>query len=49
LEENEIKISMYGKGCTTDNAWIERFWKTMKYKYIYLNPCDTGLELFGGV
>lgn len=49
LEENEIKISMDGKGRATDNAWIERFWKTMKYEYIYLNPCDTGLELFGGV
>ena len=40
---------MDGKGRATDNAWIERFWKTINYEYVYLNPCDTGLELFGGV
>jgi putative transposase len=49
LEDNGIQISMDGKGRATDNAWIERFWKTIKYNYIYLNPCDTGLELFEGV
>ncbi|MFO7755220.1 MAG: hypothetical protein R6V34_04460 [Bacteroidales bacterium] len=31
-----------------DNIWIERFWKTIKYNYIYINPCDNGLELFEG-
>jgi putative transposase len=40
---------MDGKGRATDNAWIERFWKSLKYNYIYLNPCDTGLELYEGV
>lgn len=49
LEQEEIRISMDGKGRATDNAWIERFWKTLKYDYIYLNPCDDGLELFEGV
>lgn len=49
LEDNEIKISMDGKGRATDNTWIERFWKNLKYNYVYLNPCDTGLELFEGV
>lgn len=49
LEKEEIRISMDGKGRATDNAWIERFWKTLKYDYIYLNPCDDGLELFEGV
>ncbi len=37
------------KGRATDNIWIERFWKTIKYNHIYLNPCDTGLELYEGV
>jgi putative transposase len=32
-----------------DNIEIERFWKSIKYNYIYLNPCDTGLELHEGV
>ncbi len=49
LEENQIKVSMDGKGRATDNTWIERFWKSLKYNHIYLNPCDTGLELFKGV
>lgn len=49
LEDKGIRISMDGKGRATDNTWIERFWKTIKYNHIYLNPCDTGLELFGGV
>ncbi len=49
LEKNNIQISMDGKGRATDNAWIERFWKSIKYDYIYLNPCDDGLELFEGV
>ena len=49
LARNEIAISMDGKGRATDNTWIERFWKSIKYDYIYLNPCDDGLELFEGV
>jgi putative transposase len=49
LEDNDIKISMDGKGRATDNTWIERFWKTLKYNHIYLNPADTGLELLDGV
>lgn len=49
LEEQEIKISMDGKRRAIDNIWIERFWKSIKYNYIYLNPCDNGLELFEGV
>lgn len=49
LEGKGIKISMDGKGRATDNIWIERFWKKIKYNQIYLNPSDTGLELFEGV
>jgi putative transposase len=49
LEKEGIRISMDGKGRATDNVWIERFWKSLKYDYIYLNPCDNGLELFEGV
>ena len=49
LEGKGIKISMDGKGRATDNIWIERFWKTIKYNHIHLNPYDTGLELFEGV
>ena len=49
LEELGIKISMDGKGRALDNIWIERFWKSIMYNYIYLNPTDDGLELYEGV
>lgn len=49
LESESIQISMDGKGRATDNTWIERFWKSIKYDYIYLNPCDNGFELFEGI
>jgi len=29
-----------------DNIYIERFWRTLKYQYIYLNPACGGLELY---
>lgn len=46
LEKKDIKISMDGKGRATDNAWIERFWRTIKKNYLYLNPAETGTELY---
>jgi putative transposase len=49
LEQKGIQISMDGKGRATDNIWIERFWKSIKYDYIYLNPAEDGLELYQGV
>lgn len=49
LEKQKIKISMDGKGRALDNVWIERFWKSIKYDYVYLNPCDDGFELALGL
>jgi putative transposase len=49
LDKQGILISMDGKGRATDNIWIERFWKSIKYDYIYLNPCDNGTDLLEGV
>lgn len=49
LKEHRIKISMDGKGRATDNAIIERFFRTLKQKHIYLNPAKDGLELYSGV
>jgi putative transposase len=49
LPKKGIAISMDGKGRATDNAWIERFWKTLKTEYIYLNPSEDGFELLKGV
>jgi putative transposase len=49
VEAEGIRVSMDGKGRALDNVWIERFWKSLKYDYIYLNPADDGLELYEGV
>ena len=45
LLKKEIKISMDGKGRAIDNIAIERFWKSLKYELIYLNPADSVSEL----
>ncbi len=49
LEKNEIKISMDGKGRAIDNIFIERFWRSLKVDYVYLNPANDGLELYAGL
>jgi putative transposase len=49
LQSNDIKISMDGKGRATDNAFIERWFRTIKQKHIYLHPANNGLELYQGV
>jgi len=46
LENNETRLSMDGKGRATDNAFIERFWRSIKYEKLYLNPSNDGLDLF---
>lgn len=49
VENAGIKISMDGKGRATDNIYIERFWRTLKQDYVYLNPVETGTELYCGL
>lgn len=49
LEDHGIKISMDGKGRCKDNIWIERFWRTVKQEYIYINPADDVDELRKGL
>lgn len=49
LNEADIKISMDGKGRAIDNIFIERFWRTLKYDYVYIHPSSDGLELYQGV
>lgn len=43
---NNIRLSMDGKGRAIDNVFIERLWRSVKYESIYLNPPDTGLDLY---
>lgn len=49
VESAAIGVSMNGKGRALDNVWIERFWKSLKYDYVYLNPAEDGFELHEGV
>ena len=46
LKKEGIKISMDGKGRAIDNIYIERFWRSIKYRHIYLNPAKDGLQLY---
>ena len=46
MNENGILQSMDGKGRVIDNIFIERFWRSYKYEYLYLNPPNGGKELY---
>jgi putative transposase len=45
LKNNEIEISMDGRRRAIDNIYIERFWRSIKYEKIYLNPPNGGVDL----
>ena len=49
LKELGIQASMDGKGRATDNAFIERFFGTIKRKHIYLYPAQDGQALHHSV
>ncbi len=44
LEEHDIRISMDGKGSYSDNLFIERLWRTVKYEEVYLKAYRDGSE-----
>ena len=49
LKDNNIKISMDGRGRFQDNIFIERLWWTVKYQYLYLRSFDNGRDLRHGL
>lgn len=49
LLDKNIAISMDGKGRALDNIFIERFWRTIKYDYIFMNDLRTMPKLIKGV
>lgn len=49
LLENEIRISMDGRGRWMDNVFIERLWRSLKYENVYLNAYETGSEARVGI
>lgn len=44
LRDAGIRISMDGKGRWTDNIFIERLWRSVKYECVYLNEFETGSQ-----
>ena len=42
----QVKISMDGRGRATDNAFIERVWRSLKYEKIYRNSYTNATELW---
>ena len=45
LTDAGIQISMDGRGRVTDNIFIERLWRTVKYEEIYLKDYETVIDL----
>lgn len=48
-DTEKTRLSMDGKGRAIDNVFIERFWRTIKYEHVYLNPAEDGIELYTGI
>ena len=49
---NKIKypeMKVWRRGRAKDNIWIEKFWNTIKYEYIYIQPEENGTDLFFGI
>ena len=49
LNDNQITISMDGKGRWADNAYIERLWRTIKYELVYLHCFETVSQLWSAI
>ncbi len=45
LKNNQIEISMDGKGRAIDNIYTERFWRSIKYEDIYLKTYEKKWEV----
>jgi len=49
LLDNEIQISMDGRGRYLDNIFIERLWRSVKYEEVYLNDYESVYEAAQGL
>ena len=49
LKREGITISMDGKGRATDNIFIERVWRSLKYEDVYLHDYRTLAEAHAGI
>ena len=44
LANNDVAISMDGKGAWRDNVFVERLWRSVKYEEVYLRAYDSVSE-----
>jgi len=44
--DQQIRLSMDGKGRAIDNAFIERLWRSVKYEKLYIYPPEDGIGLY---
>lgn len=49
LKGANVQISMDGKGRATDNIFIERFWRSLKWENVYLREYQTPREARLGI
>jgi putative transposase len=49
LEQAGIRVSMDGKGRYSDNIFVERLWRTVKYEEVYLKAYTNGREAKAGI
>ena len=49
LKDNDIQISMDGRGRMFDNIFVERLWRSVKQEEIYLYDYQNGIEVFLGL
>jgi putative transposase len=49
LKQNEIAISMDGKGRWVDNVFVERLWRSLKWEEVYPKCYDTVFEAKAGI
>ena len=40
---------MEGTGRALDNIFVERFWRTIKYEYVFIDHPNTGEGLYKGL
>lgn len=46
LKEDQVKISMDGRGRFQDNIFVERLWRSVKYEEVYLKDYRNGCEAY---
>src|SRR5690554_5526921 len=49
LRDNEIAISMDGRGSWRDNVFVERLWRSLKYEEVYLRALRHRLRPPGSI